>query len=166
MDLDSGLVTALLDGGEPAFQQYLSGGTSTNWVYSPWKAALEFSLDFRRQHGSLPSKQVVEQKVPGLLFNGNVADPITFFMEEVRKRFLFNLLHNGMKGVAASLEKLDPLAGLQALQRTMEAVQKGGAVTSKIVPLDNLVDDVVAYYNLMKSGVRGILSPWPTMDTR
>lgn len=164
MDYDAGIVTALLRDGEPAYKQLLDSGVAPSWVYPPWRAALTFVINFRKQHGALPSQQAVEQVVPTAKFNGTVADPFAFFVDEVKKRHIYNLVNDGVKAQADKLDKLDPLGALKELENVLLRVRKERVISSTITPLDDMIDLILKEYDERKAGKMGVPTAWKSID--
>lgn len=164
MDYDAGIVTALIRDGEPAYKQLLDSGVAPSWVYPPWKQALTFVLNFRKQHGSLPSQQAVEQVVPTAKFNGVVSDPFLFFVDEVKKRHIYNIVNDGVKAQADKLDKLDPLGALKELENVLLRVRKEKVISSTITPLDDMIDLILKEYDERKAGKMGVPTAWKSID--
>jgi hypothetical protein len=164
MDYDSGIVTALLRDGEPAYKQLLDSGVAPTWVYPPWRQVLSSILSFRKQHGALPSQQAVEQINPTVKFNGTVSDPFIFFVDEVKKRHIYNIVNDGVKAQADKLDKLDPLGALKELESVLLRVRKERVISSTITPLDDMIDLILKEYDERKAGKMGVPTAWKSID--
>lgn len=83
-----------------------------------------------------------------------------FLANEVFNRNLAINLREGMSESADFLDKNDPVAAYGRLQELTAKVNKMNLGDSKITNMFSHGEDIIAYYERMKSGVRGILTPW------
>lgn len=163
MDLDKALVSSLLKEGKAALHAARERGIRVDLLEGDGKRAFEFLIEYTTQYGTLPSFSVVTGKVGIEL--PSVEESSAFFSDEVLNRALHNDIRKRYQGVVEKIEEAKPHAALDALEEMLRAVRKTHRIAqSRVESIPKLFGEVVNYYDRIKSGERGILTPWPTVN--
>ena len=163
MDLDKAFVSSVLKEGKPALNKARESGLRTELLEGEGKAAYDFIVDYVGLYGEVPSADVVHGKVGVTL--EPVAEPSAFFADEVMNRALHNDIRSRYQGVVEKIEKGRPHEALDTIESMLRAIRKDHAnVRTRVQSIPKLFPDVVTYYDRIKSGERGILLPWETIN--
>lgn len=164
MDLDKALVSAIISEGKQALNQVRDLGVSANHLDGQGKTLFELIVDHSATYGDLPSVPTIQAKT-GIALD-IVQEPAAFFAQEVLNRALFLDLKKGADDFSGLMEQAKPQEALDSLETLLRAMRKthrqGGS--GKVEELPKLFKDVEAYYERIKSGERGIETPWPTVN--
>lgn len=127
----------------------------------------EQCFDFVRSHlsnyGALPDKQVIEEA--GVPIARRAKQPAQFYLDRLRKRFVFAQINSEMPDFRAAMEGEDVEAAVQHL-RAMVAGATEQLQPNSFSTLDKLAEEVRNDYEFAKlhPGLRGITLGWPTLD--
>lgn len=166
MDFTQGLVRAILEGGKPAYREYLQRGIPDEIIQGAAKPALSYIATHFAAYGELPSIAIIEGKLGIPLPQGLGGATAAFWADEI----IANAIGNEVKfSVDKSLQLLSQQKNIESLEELQQAVfriqrlQTANAdarVTSMLDEGPNVWD----YYQRMKNGERGILTPWPSIN--
>jgi len=127
----------------------------------------EHCFDFVTSHlsdyGTLPDKQVIEEA--GVPIARRAKQPAQFYLDRLRKRFVFAQINSEMPDFRAAMESEDVESAVQHM-RTMIAGATEQLQPNSFATLDTLAEEVRADYEHAKlhPGLRGITLGWPTLD--
>lgn len=162
MDLDKALVSTIAREGKSALHEALSRGVSAELLYGEGKLAFEFLVEHWKQYSQLPTKEVIEGKTG--IDVGDVQGAAGFFTDEVLNRKLHEVLKEGVVGAIGLLEKRKPKDAIEALEGLVLEARRAQLAPSRVEALPALGPEVWEYYQRVKNGERGILTPWETVN--
>lgn len=164
MDLDKEFVASVLLGGEKTFQTAIDRGIGPDFhLFGDGKKAWTYILSHKKEYGSLPSKELIVQ-VSGADLTAGGADPFPVLLDEVFKRRLYNVCKDGSRDVASKLEIRDPHAAAEAFSEVHHKIRNENLTVSKVESLFSYANEVLQHYERVKAGMRGVRTPFPTMD--
>jgi replicative DNA helicase len=165
-DLDLALVAALLRDGKPSLKSARSKGLRPDLLRGRGKDAYQFLVEYHLQFDELPPPEALKKRtgldlpqLPPNLFAG-------FLVDEVFNRKTFDF-------VLETRRKLDDLltastpntkAMVETLEKAVLGLRAENLSQSKVDSLFALGPDVLARYDRIKSGERGILTPWKSIN--
>lgn len=162
MDLDMGLVSAVMRGGNKAYFTAKKLGIRKGVLLGPavdaWEA-MEFGVV---ETGVLPSKDYIESKTGGKLIN--VEDSVELYVEEIRKRGLWKKLRAGKEVLEEKLSERKPDEALEEFQKVIREVHLSRLSGSPTESLLAVGREVLEYYERVKRGERGVLTPWDAIN--
>jgi len=162
MDLDLGLVSAVMSGGSKAYFAAKRSGITSSALNGAPSEAWKFIETCVIETGDLPSLDYFLAKT-GLELT-EVEDSVSSYIEEIRKRALWKKLRSGHESVEKKLKDKKPDAALEELAqvlREVRSMRKGSSPTGSLLSLGK---DVLEYYDRVKSGERGVLTPWESVN--
>lgn len=160
MDIDRGLVKAILKEGLADLQVH---GIFPAMLEGSGKDAFEFVDLYWRQHGKLPTGQLLEDQLGVTLYDVPV-EPLNFWAAEIKKRHLYLNMQEVLQGVMDKLETADSHGALDRYRDgffQLESLFKNSAGVELI--FDD-VDDIVAEYEQSKLGITGVPTPYPALN--
>lgn len=164
MDLDKEFVRAVLRGGSDAFIACQDRGIDAEThLADDGQEAWKYVVEHWKQYGELPVPDIVAIKV-GCDLTAQSESTYEFFLDEIFKRRTSHLCHEACRKVTDKLDERDPLAAAEALAEIHHKIQDEHLSVKKVESLLSLGKDVIKAYDAAKAGVRGIPTPWPSMD--
>lgn len=167
MDFTQALVRAIIDGGKPAYREFLQRALPDEIIQGPAKEALNYVGQHFATYGDVPSKDIIEGKLGIPMPPNPEGTTAGFWADEILK----NAIGNEVKrSIDKSLNLLNTQKNIESFEELQQAVfriqqlQTGGSLDSRVTSLLDEGVNVWEYYQRMKSGHRGILTPWPTMN--
>ncbi len=169
MDLDKEFVCAILKEGSDAYKMAIDRGITPDTLFDTGKLGWQFIVDHKKQYGSLPSRELIQgclaDPLGGSLdFTSKLSDSAVALADKVLERRTLNLLKDGAKTLVEKISQRNAKEATEAFQEIYRKLQRESITTSKIESLFSLGREVIEYYDLIKSGAKGIPTPWPTMD--
>jgi len=161
-DLDLSLTAALIAAGRPGLRFTVDNGFSDEILEGDGKTAYKFVLAFFKQYNDLPSSSVVERETGIAL--PVTTDPLPYLVNAAYDRKLHRTLHGGVKGLIDILEKGQPAKAKDSIEQLLKDIRKFDTRSALVESLPALGDKVIAYYEKIKRGERGIQTPWPTIN--
>lgn len=165
MDLDKAFVSSLLScPDQTAFSRVMMGGFRKERLQGEGRIVLEVVLQHLVDYGSLPSLSVVQGKT------GILLDPVTespeFFAREIQGRSIATGLHSTIENVTKLLRgpSADPWNALAAMSEQIRQVQRESVGSTGLESLPALSRSAYDWYQRVKSGERGILTPWQSLN--
>jgi len=162
MDLDLSFIGAVLRT-EKGF--YTSKRASVSAHMLQGEVAIH-GWDFIENHvlefGSVPSPEFFSAKTGIQLID--TSDDLSVLIKDLKERALWIELRAGHERAGEFLEKRKSQDALDVFQKTVSKAYKDRVAGGRVDSLMSLGPDVLEYYNRMKSGERGILSPWDAMN--
>jgi hypothetical protein len=124
----------------------------------------EFLSGFYRNHGDSPPVEQFERLYPDFDIKF-IEAPVSFFVEELRKRRVHNLLTGSMKEAAPLLKNKDPIAALEIFKKSMLLAEIETRPARDVNLTENVDERLEEYHKLRDcGGIVGIPSPWPILD--
>ena len=165
----SALISRVLADGLPGLRKLQEKGIQPEWMKGEEnQIALRFILDYHRQYGGVPGAEAlagytsfVATEVP--------QEPLEFFADtilDIRLRGTLEGVHKGFSEKLSALSqghsKSDTL--VEFLEEELRKLRKDNPAFSKVEPISVYAERVLDYYDMIKSGARGILSPWASVN--
>lgn len=123
----------------------------------------EFTQDYMKKYNELPDIAIVEAQLSVTLPVPPPA-PEDYFTDEILDRRLYNEIGKQLAEVDHWHRAQDPHASYAAYEDGLRAVRKLGVATQRTVSLLSLGPDFREYYEKIRDGHRGVLTPWPTVN--
>jgi hypothetical protein len=161
MDLDTLFLGAVLREGMGAWADARSRGFTTELLEGPAKLIGAFVQDYVTQYKALPDLEVVSARF-GVEFP-SVSGPADFFTQQVLERSLARELQKVMADTTAILAKGEVAKAYETFRTGSRGLITFGQQDA-VVPLGVAASQAMDRYDLVKSGVRGLQTPWPTLN--
>ena len=161
-DLDLSLAAALLAGGMPSVRFLSENGFRAELLEGDGRIVYDFTFDFLKTYNTFPSTSIVERET-GVLVPAPT-DPLPYLVDAAYDRKLHGLLHSGVKDLIGILDKGEPAKGRAAVEDLLRTMRKLDTRSALVESMPALGDKVIAYYEKIKRGERGIQTPWPTIN--
>jgi KaiC/GvpD/RAD55 family RecA-like ATPase len=166
MDLDQELIGSVLRGGKEALVHLMDNGLSAEeHLFGDGKKAYEYLVKHWKEYGELASLEAVNNCIDteeNLEFR--LKDSHKYYLDEVFKRRLYTLQKRGMESVGGLLSEKDFTGAAEAWSEIHHKIQNEHLTVRKVESLLALGKDVISDYNDAKAGIRGIPTPWETMN--
>lgn len=163
MDLYKAFVTSVIFGGVEAYRKVLEKGVLPEFLEGAGRTAWEFIVEYYGQYKSLPSPEVIEGRT-SVRLEGPPKEPAEFYAQEVLNIRLHTQLGKRLEVVAGSLAARKPQEAFDHYTDGLIALRKEGIAVSKTISLPTLGPKMLEFYDKIKSGHRGIETPWPTVN--
>ena len=160
MDLDIELVSALVARGKEGFQVLGNAGVTAADLQGPGRIALTFLKLHFDQYGEIPPADLILAKTRVVLPPPTAA--LEFYANEIASGRLLGNLQSGLHGAINHIQSGQGDEAVASLQKLVEAAKND--IPSHAVGLPDLADQAEAHYELLKSGKRGILTPWKALN--
>lgn len=160
MDIDKGLVVAVLKEGPKAFRSVIDLGVDASLLAGEGAKAWEFLHQYYKTHGSLPSQEMVSLDAQVALFD--MPGAALYWAEKALDRKLARTLEDATLEIHARKDK--PREALAYLEEMMGKLRKERLAGTLIESLPAQGKSVWEYYQQIKAGAHGILAPWPTVN--
>ena len=122
-------------------------------------------MEVYAKHGGLPPVEDVAKKFPEFEIQQAADYPVTYLIEEMRKRHVHNLVTDAMRKQAELLKAKDPFGALEEMRNVM--IQADVDIRPSCdINFASDVDERVKLYDeaAVSGGLTGIPSPWPCLD--
>lgn len=171
MDLDKALVSAILREGRPAMEKASQMGVTSARLNGEGRAAFDFVSEYFRKNGAMPVVQQIMGKT-GIVIDEDeifgleeVPDrSANFFIEEVNNRHLHGKIQQGLDRIIQKQTNRQPGEAYQELEKLASELRQEQIGMSNVEPLWKLGPEIWRYYERIKSGERGVLTPWPSIN--
>lgn len=166
MDFTQALVRAIVDGGKPAYLDFLDRGIPDEMLEGTAKPALDFLGKYMAQYGGLPPIEVIEGKLGIPLPPNPPGTTAAFWADEILTNIIAVEQQQTMEKMVEKIKSNQILSSFEEMQQAVFRIQKlqlGGG-SSRITSLFAEGPRVWEHYLKMKSGERGILTPWSTIN--
>lgn len=163
MDLHLSFITSLLKEGRPALDEARRRGLKTEMLQGEGQAAFAFIEDFVKKYGKLPSSNDIFGVTQVDTDLGDSGSPAAFYADQILNISLLQGLKGGLKSVLGALENNQGATALESLEQLVKSLrqQTSGA---EVISLFKLGPEVRAFYERIKRGERGILTPWQSIN--
>lgn len=162
MDLDKAFVQAYLRGEQVARKLVLSRGVTSEYLSGEGRLVFEYIEEHTKAYKDWPSQEVLEAKL-GIPLD-ETEGSFEFLLDEVMNRRLFHTMQKGAQSIVAKLEATDPRGAVETMEVLRKKILQDKLVQGGTVTLDSALEEAQDYYTKIKSGVRGIQTPWGTMN--
>lgn len=162
MDLDKSLVAAIITAGRAGLEQAQQFGIGPVRLQGEGKTAYEFVVEYLQKYNELPSSDFVLGKT-GVSLDPASA-PVLALIEEVNNRHLHNKIQQGLKEVIQKQEARQPGESYLVLEKLLEDLRTEQIGSVNVESVWKLGPEIRAFYDRIKSGQRGIETPWPTIN--
>ncbi len=128
--------------------------------------AWEYVIRTYTDHGGMPPVEMVEQKFPQYVYEDHKETPVTYLVDELKKRHLHNVLTAGLSQQATLLKAKDPKAALTILRETLMQADEDLRSSHDVNLVEDPKDRIARYDEAAMSdgGITGISTPWPCLD--
>lgn len=162
MDLDLSFISAVLRADKGFYTSKRESISATmlqgEVAVHGWNFIENHVLEF----GAVPSPEFFSAKTGIQLID--VSEDLLVLIKDIKERFLWIELRAGHERAGEFLEKRKSKDALDVFQKTVSKAYKDRVAGGRVDSLMSLGGDVLEYYNRMKNGDRGILSPWDAMN--
>lgn len=163
MDLDKIFVASALKGGRDTVRLAIEKGITNDYLIGEGLTAWKFVLDYVKKYQEVPEFVLVEGST-GIKLEDPPPAPGEFYIDQIINRRLHNEIGNQLLAITNWFEARDPQAAYKEYEEGLRTLRKLGIATTKTVSLPSLGDEFLEYYDKLKSGHRGILTPWPSVN--
>lgn len=171
MDLDKGLVAAILREGILGLTRARDKLYNEDLLVGEGRSAYDYIIDFHSNYGAVPEERLIIEKTgvdldPDPIGKGEpYKGPVDWWLDQILARRLSKQLRECSKDLIANLDGDKPLEALDAVEKALQGIRKEQQVTNaSIQTLGTLGGEVWDYYQAVKAGKRGILTPWDSMN--
>lgn len=162
MDLDLIFVSSILKEGQEAVRTALER-VPDDLLQGEGLTAYKFVREYVRDYKAIPDPGMVYGKTSVKLPDPPPA-PALFFVDEIRNRHLHGEIGKHLKEIIQHYEARDPQAAYQEYEAGLRELRKLDTGQAKTVALPSLAPEFLKYYEALKNGMTGILTPWPTVN--
>jgi replicative DNA helicase len=163
LDYDKKLVEAIIREGKPGLKAALDLGIRSEVLFGEGAKCFDFVLSYAKTKGEIPALPVVSEHVGVALQHDDQGGAASHWAEKIINRRLSKNLGEGLLEVD-NLIDAKPREAVEVLGNLMLKLRKEKLAGTLIESLPALGKDVWEYYQKIKAGDHGILSPWPTIN--
>jgi len=164
VDLDTIFVASALKAGHSTVRLAIEKGVDEECLSGQGLTAWKCVLDYLKQYSAVPDPAFVEGKTGVKLDDPPPGTPPEVWIDEVLNRRLHNAIGDQLLAITKHFEARDPQAAYAEYEDGIRELRKLGVATAKTVSLPSLGPEFLEYYDKIKAGYRGILTPWPTIN--
>ena len=162
MDIDKVFVASILAEGPEALAKAIAKGAGAGRLVGEGKDAFVFMQEYHQKYGKLPQVDLVAGKTRIDL--AVELEPVDFCIDEINKRHLFLKMQEGLQGVLSHQEKRDPGTAYAEMEKLLHDLKTDQVGISAVESLFKQGPEVKEFYQRIKSGQRGILTPWEAIN--
>jgi len=163
VDLDKMFVASVLLAGRDGVRLAKDKGVDEECLGGDGLAVWKFTLSYARDYKSVPDFSIVEGKT-GIKLEAPPPAPVEFYIDEVLNRRLHNEIGEKLLLVTKHFKAREPQAAYKEYEAGLRDLRKLGVSVSKTESLPALSPEFLDYYDKIKAGERGVLTPWPTVN--
>jgi len=166
VDFTQSLVRAILDGGKPAYREFLSRAIPPEILQGVAAPALEYIATHFSQYGTLPAVGVIEGKLGIPIPPAMDGCTAGFWADEILKNAIGNEVKRSVDTAMDLLKNQKNIESFEELQQAIYRIQhlQVGSADSRVTSMFDEGPNVWDYYLRMEAGERGIMTPWATMN--
>lgn len=165
MNLDVAFVERLLQ--HPDLAGLKESRVEPDMLFDKPKDALKFVTSFYAQYAKMPDKATVENTT-GVVLNENPVEPLEYYADQIRDRWLGNQLKPGLQVAANEIaarrpkDALDKIKDMVARVSGLDAIPDAGLVDLR----DNTAQRLADYEAVKARGgkIDGLPLPWPILN--
>jgi len=162
MDWDGGLINCVTQSAD-AFDQASHMGIRSEVLAGSGRIAWEFIEKYRKDHGSIPGLKLVEETC-GIPFRALEGTALTYIIEKILGRDLFNTLRDGVSAAQKDLENMKTEDALIKVEHLVDSARRKRAAGINLKQFTDLGEQVIEMYLRTKRGEIGVPLPWPSMN--
>lgn len=137
----------------------------TNEIFVGYPLLWGYIMETYSKHGGLPPIEFVEQKFPDFTFQDVPDTPMSFMVDELKKRHLHNLMTDSMRKQADFLKSKDPYAALEEMRSTLMQADVDTRPSFDMNFAEDIDERIKRYDEAEKAGgVTGIPTPWDILN--
>ena len=164
MDLDLHCVAAIVKEGRSALQHAVSKGIKPEWLQGEGSTLFAFILEYVKKYpDEWPNQEICIGRT-GIVALDEPTQAAEVLVDMVLMRNLHERLRLGLDRAGALINKIQPYEAHQELETLLAGIRSDQAVTSNVESIFRLGPEVLDYYQRLKDGVTGILTPWNTIN--
>jgi len=163
MDLDIWFVSAAILAGRDAVRAAMNKGIDESYLSGDGLKVWKFTLDHLKTYSDVPDLAIIESKV-GVKLAPPPPAPEGYFDDELIQQRLHMEIGKQLFEVEKWHSSSDASAAYKAYEDGLQEIRKLGIATARTVSLPSLGPDFLDYYDKLKAGHLGILTPWPTVN--
>lgn len=163
MDIDKQLIGAILRDGKPGLKAAIDKGCGPDVLVGEGRKIFEFILEFSKIHKQIPAQQTISEALQISLQVDDSGEPAAYWAERALNRRLTRSLEDTFLDMEP-LVQTQPREALKLVEEMMLKLRKERLAGTLIESLPALGPEVWDYYQKIKSGVRGIVTPWETIN--
>lgn len=167
MDFEKALVAAILADGTPgALHKVLAKGITPELLRDDAGALAQFEFiqQYTQQYKELPPLPLVEERTGTIVAPVSVGGTYEFWADELKNKELTALLRKWSDQVRTDISNMEPQAGYEHWLECVREVRSQKVVGSAVESIPALFGGVLEYYDMIKTGGRGILTPWKSLN--
>lgn len=162
MDIDKALAVAVLREGKAGLRRLVDKGVSLDFLAEDGGKALAFIIERAKKDGEVPSMEIVSHGT-GVPLDTQMQGTVDYWADKVLDRHITRRVEKAMIEVA-SLLQTNPQESLTTMDQFLRDMRKERLAGALVESLPALGPNVIAYYERIKKGEKGILSPWKTIN--
>jgi replicative DNA helicase len=162
VDLDIAFVSALLSEGTDGWRVAIEKGIRADDLSGNGRLAFDYISEHLQSYGSLPVLAVVEGRL-GLELGAPQGQTI-YFADEINNRKLHGAIQTGVTRILTTLRDAKPQDAYSEIENLLSTLRREQVVGSRVKPWSAIVRDTWAFYERLKAGETGVLTPWSTIN--
>lgn len=163
MDLDRCFVAVVVKAGREAIRLAVEKGVDEECLVGDGLVVWRFILDHLKQYNEVPDPAAIEGKV-GIKLDDPPPGPAEFFIDEVLNRRLHEATREELLELSKLFKAGKPQETYAAFENSVRKLRGLNIGSSRTVELGTLGSSFLEYYEKIKAGYRGILTPWPSVN--
>lgn len=155
-------VSSIVAGGKDAYRLAVTRKITPDYIPGDGKVAWKYVIEHAHTYGEIPSRIVIQAKT-GI----DIGDPdgkAEFYVAEALTMRLSDLMQSGLGKVGSLMGQQDAHAAYKELLDVVKRVQESQLTHLPAQSIFKQVPEVIALYDRMKKGERGIPYPFKTMN--
>lgn len=162
LDIEAGLVAQIFATGD--LVKVLENRIKPEFLYGPSRMHLAFIIRYFKQYGQLPSEGVMKRNFPDFELE-QTEEPLQYFCDELRRRQKYNMMVQGIKGIATCLDTRQVDEAFKKFQAVASDITVNVHSTRDVDITKNAEDRWEEYLRVKDSlGMVGIPYPWEVLN--
>lgn len=162
MDLDNAFVSALLSEGTEGWRTAVEKGIRATDLTGNGRLAYDYASEHLQTYGTLPQLDVVEGRL-GLAL-GVPQGKLIYFADEINNRKLHGAIQTGVSKIVSTLRDAKPQDAFIEIENLLSRLRNEQVVGSRVRSWGETVKDAWAFYERIKAGETGVLTPWASIN--
>jgi hypothetical protein len=162
-DLDKAFIRSMLKDGREAYLQAMEKGVRAEYLQGAGLTAWNCIMEHYQTYDEFPHPDIVQGKT-GVDLGPLPPGTSEFFADELLKRRLHLSVSAQLSEVIKFIEAKDPHKAYEAYADGLRILRGERIGTTRVVSLPAQGAELLAHYDRMKAGERGIQTPWPSVN--
>jgi len=162
LDLDSAFVSALLAEGTEGWRTAIEKGIQAGDLSGNGRLAFDYTSEHLQTYGTLPALDVVEGRLGITL--GAPQGKAVYFADEINNRKLHGAIQTGVTKIINTLRDDKPQTAYIEVENLLAQLRREQVVGTRVRPWADTVQDAWAFYERIKAGETGVLTPWASIN--